>query len=268
MLIATAIDCLDECTFNYVLHEKTKIFTALGEIVVVEATNTGLALVAGPSRKSEMIKLVKTLKKYNPINIFIDGALFRKSIAGTTVSDAMILSTGASYNEDINIVVKDTKTLVDQLNLPIFKGRFYDLLLGIKFNALINTRKSMFRLGSLWDDNNKDVIKEEINEEIRYLYLKGALTDTVIHQLVDIRHKIKKLTIILKDPTHIICDYGNFALLKKMNVDVKVLNQIELLFISYNPHSPIYEDFNDQQFYKLLEENIDVECINVLKDTE
>lgn len=267
-LIATAYECLKECTFQYVLHERTNINTALGEIVIVEAISKGLALVAGPSRKSEMIKLVKALKKYDPLNIFIDGALFRKSIAASNVSDSIILASGASYNIDMKVVINDTKILVDQLHLKQINERVYNQVLHYKFNAICTHKNEWFRLQSLWDEVNKYLIQNELSSNSKYLYLKGALTDNIIKQIIEVRHKLKNLTIIVRDATHIVCSYNFFKKLEKMNVKVKVVNEIELLFVTYNPHSPYGYDFNNGKFRDEIKNKISTMCINVLEDTE
>jgi len=266
MIIATASSCLLDSDFEYVLHENTNIRTALGNIKIVEVTKSGLALVAGPSKKSEMISLVKMLKKYDPKNIFIDGALFRKSIAATTVSDSIILSTGASYNTNLNIVVDDTKTLIDQLRLSstdlIFNIEAIDGSFTVDINDKITEIDEIIAVGA------SKVIKENLNDRIKYLCLKGALTKTIIDELIDMRHLLKNLTIVVKDATHIVSDYKTFNLLEKANIKVEVQNQIDLLFLSYNPYSPYGYTFDNEEFKKLLKMNIQCDCINVLKDME
>ena len=267
MLIATAKDCLKECTFDYEFHEQTRISTALGNIVIIEATSEGLCLLAGPSTKTEMIKVIKLFKKYNPLNIFIDGALFRKSIAATTVSDAIVLSTGASYNSDVNIVVKDTKSLVDQLLIKTANKEVVSIFEEHKNNILIGL-KGIVELGSLWDYDNHSIIEKSIELDTKYLVLKGALTNNIIKELIDVRHKIGSLTIVVKDSTHIVCDYNMFHKLIKMDINVEVMKNIELLFVSYNPFSPFGYEFNNNEFKEKLNKIIDHKLINVLKDSE
>lgn len=268
MLIATAKDCLKECTFSYVPYEETGIDTALGEIVIVEATTDGLALVAGPSSKVEMIKLIKKLKKYQPYNIYIDGALFRKSIAATSVSDSIILSTGASYDTNINKVVDETSLLIDQLHLKKVSSDIRNTLIKVNDNSIIDCENQCYEIGSLWKKENKYLIKNQVNKNTRVLYLKGALTDKIIKQLIEIRYSLTDLTIVIKDATHIVANYNYYLKLAKMGVKVRVMEQIDLLFVTYNPTSPYGYEFNNLKFKMLLKEKINVDCINVVKDME
>jgi hypothetical protein len=114
--------------------------TPLGEIIIVEATKDQDILVAGPSTKHEMIEVVNKLKKYNPKKILIDGALFRRSLASTTVSDAVILSTGASYSDDMRKVVDDTVTIVNQFKVDEISDEVKNLLPQV--SCVIQTQNS------------------------------------------------------------------------------------------------------------------------------
>ena len=117
MIIATAKDCLEQCYFDYEILEETDIRTGLGNIVVIEVNSSGLALVAGPSTNNEMLSIIALLNKHGVEKIFIDGALFRKSISSFHISDAIIFSTGASYSISLDDVVEDTVILVKNFNL-------------------------------------------------------------------------------------------------------------------------------------------------------
>ena len=132
----------------------------------------------------------------------------------------------------------------------------------------MNSDLDIIELGSLWEERNKNIISKSINKDTLYLYLIGALTDKIIKELIDIRHSVKELTIIVKDATHIVADYKYYLKLAKMNVKVNVLNEIDLLFITYNPTSPYGYTFDNEQFKKLLNDRIKVDCINVVKDLE
>jgi hypothetical protein len=265
-LVATATDCLKDFSCSYVLYEKTNIKTGLGNIVIVEATSTGLVLLAGPSTKSDMVKLVHLLQKYNPLNIFIDGALFRKSLAATSLSDGLILSTGASYHNDIKTVVKDTKSVVDQFNIKPIK-RFDNLLVDYNENFIIKKDKKVQYIGSLWSVNLDELIQKSIHS-IHCLNLKGALTYNLINHIIKYRYQTEGFTIIVKDATHIICSIEQYQKLLKLNIEVKVLNESNLLALTYNPTSPYGYEFDEQDFYNLLQKNIKCNILNVLKEAE
>ena len=268
MLVATALNTLDEATCEYVIYEKTKINTALGPIVIIEITKEGLVLIAGPSTKTDMLFLVSTLKKYNPRNIYIDGALFRKSLAATSLSDSLILSTGAAYDSNMNKTVEDTKIIVDQFLLQPISKEVKELIISRQENLVINSNNEVKYLGSFWDKANKDTLKNNIDHKIKYLYINGALTDNIINTLIKIRHGFSGFTLIIQDATHIVSSSNLYMKLHIMNIDVKLLNKMELLVLTYNPYSPFGYEYDNEDFKEALKYSINVKTLNVLKDME
>lgn len=266
MIIATAESCLNECTFTYQIHEKTNITTALGKIIIIEATSDGLCLLAGPSTKNEMIQVVSMLKKYGPKHILIDGALFRKSIAASRVSDAIILATGASYNNNMNIVINDTKALIDQLSLECADSDIIKVFKQKKSNLLIDINDKVKKIDNFWNKTSKNTISNSLEKDSKSLILQGALTNSIVDELVDVRHKISKLDLIVQDATHILCGYENYKKLALLNVRVKVMNQIQVLFVTLNPITPYGLGFDKTLFKSKLENSINKTCINVLEE--
>jgi len=260
-IIATAYDCIQS---DVIIHEQTNITTPLGEIVIVEATKDQTMLVAGPSTKHEMIEVIKRLKKYGPKKILIDGALFRKSLASTQVADAVILSTGASYDEDIEKVVLDTASIVAQFQVDEIEKDIKKLL--PRMNCVIQKNHVIETIGDIWIHSNTDVLQKVLTKKSRYLYLNGALTDNIIKSLISIRDQLEDLTLIVNDASHILCSNSYYKKLNKMNITIKVKHKSNLLFVSYNPTSPYGYTFDNTRFKQLLEQNIDIPCINVLED--
>ena len=211
-----------------------------------------------------MISLVNRLKKYKVKKILIDGALFRRSLASTSISDGVILSTGASYHNDMEKVVVDTASIVEQFKVDQVSENVKKLLSNT--NCIISNENQVTHINGSWIHSNPLMLKQYLSENSRYLFLTGALTDNIVQALVGIRNQLKKLTIIVNDATHILCSGYQYGLLKKMKIDIKVLYKSHLLFVSYNPTSPYGHKFNNSKFKELLEANIEIPCINVLED--
>ncbi len=49
-------------------------------------------------------------------------------------------------------------------------------------------------------------------------------------------------------------------------MEFQVLNKINLLFVTINPHSPLGVDFNKEEFKNRLQNEVSVPVINVLGD--
>jgi hypothetical protein len=267
MIVATAEECLKESTVEYVIYEKTKINTPLGKIIIIEVTKEGTVLVAGPSTNKQMMKVISLVKKYNVKRIFVDGALFRKSIANSYLSDGIIVATGASYSPDINQVVEDTAQIIDQLSISI-----------TKYTEIHNENSNEKVMFYNVNNNEKIIINESIvhNEDIlsnylldnQVLYIAGALTNRIFNVLVKNRANFKSLEIIVQDPTYILLEPKNIFKLNKMGIKLSVLNQIDILFVTFNPYSPSGYEFENELFRQKLKQNIKYELINVVTDLE
>ncbi len=220
--------------------------------------------MAGPSTKHEMIEVIKRLKKYGPKKILIDGALFRKSLASTQVSDAVILSTGASYNEEMERVVLDTAGIVAQFQVDEIERDIKNLLPSM--NCVIDKNHEVEQIEDIWIHSNTDLLQRVLTKNARYLYLNGALTDNIIKSLISIRDQVQDLTLIVNDASHILCSNNYYNKLNKMNINIKVKHKSTLLFVSYNPTSPYGYTFDNTRFKQLLEQHIDIPCINVIED--
>ena len=238
--------------------------TPLGEIVIIEAEKDQDILLAGPSTKKDMIEVIKRLKKYRPDKIFIDGALFRKSLASTAVSDAVIIATGASLSENINTVVDETVDIVKQFSVDEVNPSVRKLI--SDENCVIDEVLAVYHIEDIWIQSRPHQLMRYITPDTTHLYLKGALTDKIIQTLIEIRDQIKKLSIVITDASHILCNGKYYRKLAKMNVDIKVMHKSHLLFVTYNPTRPYGYPFDNRKFKKLLERNIELPCINVVED--
>ena len=265
-IIATASDCLRECEFNFVIHENTNVRTPLGEVLIVEAVTEGLALVAGPSTNNEMVKVINKLQKYSCKKIFIDGALFRKSIASFRVAESCILATGASYNDDINVVIDCTKNMIDQLSIEEVRHRDKINIIKFKNHVYIDDQghAPAFKETNLL--GNEEIIRNYIHPKIRTIYINGALNDKMIDILIELRNEIKELNLVIKDGTHILASHQKVAQLKMIRVQLQVLNKLNLLFLTCNPVSPNGTVFDKHEFKKRLTEELHLPVFNVLED--
>jgi hypothetical protein len=268
MLVLTAIKSLKETTAKYRVLELTSIRSALGKIVLIEITEPGLVLLAGPTSKNSIKKSLQMIQKYNPFITLIDGALFRKSIASADVSDAVIFVTGASYSENMNVIVNDTKHMVDQLmkkNMKLpkkFTEKMDENVISYDEN---NKCFQSYNDSLIFNENN---IAPLISGGNILLYLPGALTDRLTDVILKNRNQFNKLNIIIKDSSFLLISPENWEKLKIIGVKVNVLNPIEILFVAYNPTSPYFYEFDNLEFKSKLREKLNILLVNVMKDLE
>jgi hypothetical protein len=91
--------------------------TALGRLVTAEVKQKGKVILSGPGSSQSVRRWMDETEKRADL-IIVDGALSRKSLASPTVSESMILSTGAAYSANIEKLVRDTAYIVELIQLP------------------------------------------------------------------------------------------------------------------------------------------------------
>lgn len=268
MFIATAKKCLEQCYFEYDILEETDIRTGLGNIVIIEVKSSGLGLVAGPSTNHEMLTITALLNKYGVEKIFIDGALFRKSIASFNISDAVIFSTGASYSIDLNEVVEDTVLLVKNFNLRSIEDEAVRIAKShLNFKVVI--MDSDFFVTPLKIDSvagNEEYIISQVIGKTRAIYINGAFTSNFVKHLINKRHEIERLTVVINDASQLLMEPNEILSLRKMNIDLRVVNRIEVIALTYNPYSPSGYSFDDEEFRCKLQDRVTLPVINVLQE--
>ena len=268
MLIATAKNCLEQCYFDYEIIEETDIRTGLGEIVIIKVNSSGLALVAGPSTNNEMLSIIALLNKHGVEKIFIDGALFRKSIASFNISDAVIFSTGASYSISLDDCVDDTVLLVKNFNLRTIDDEAVRIAKSHK-NFKVVIMDSDFFVTPLKVDSvagNEEFIIDQVIGKTRAIYINGAFTSNFVKHLINKRHEIERLTIVINDASQLLMEPNEIISLRKMHIDLRVVNRIEVIALTYNPYSPSGYSFDDEEFRSKLQDKITLPVVNVLNE--
>ncbi len=109
--------------------------TSLGYVVTAKALSKGKVLLSGPSSGAGLRRWMNSMKKYDVDLIIVDGALSRMSLASPTISESMILSTGAALSANIMNLVQKTAFVVDMINLDATSQdnvmRFNDITNGV-----------------------------------------------------------------------------------------------------------------------------------------
>jgi len=257
-LVATTDDCLKNSSCEYSILHKTNINTPLGVVYIIKVTTAGFIDLAGPSFN----KQINEVKEYmGDVDLFIvDGAFSRKQMASNEELEATILVTGASYSKDIDEVVRETVVTYDLLNLP--KGNLKESYFDSAVTLIGDTVRTLDLNTSL---GSAEEIVNEIDSKVTDIVLSGALTEELVDELKHNRHRIKDITIHIKDGTKAFLRYDFYQYLKKMNISLRVLHSINLIALVYNPYSPLGYEFDDEEFKEKLSKHIDIPIINVLR---
>jgi len=229
-IIATGRNCLAKCDITKEILYVTDFTTPMGSIVIVRALSDGYVDIAGPSYNKQVKIVVELMEKFGSEISIVDGALGRKSTAISDVSEATILSTGAALSLDMLKVVEETKKTVYFLKLDEA------------------------------EKNIKDRVEELRDKKAVLFYNK------IIEAFINNRGSYEKITLLAEDGTKFFLSSSLLDKAKLSGMEFQVLNKINLLFVTINPHSPLGVDFNKEEFKNRLQNEVSVPVINVLGD--
>lgn len=260
--VATAQQSLDNSEIKVELVKKTGIETPMGEVLISKAITPGLIELAGPSINQQLSIVCKILRDLGCDVILVDGAFDRRAYATPLVSDATILSTGASVSENMNKVVDLTVHTVEILTLKNETDKeilnLAKIILQTNKVGIINKDKSIKKLGLITALDAAKEIADVLDEKAQLLVIKGALTDNLLENLMRLTSKYKGLTILVEDGTKLFLSKSTFNKFKKKGGILKVINPIKITAITINPISPEGYKFNRSKFLSLLKQNINI----------
>ena len=265
-IFATAADCLKNSEIESELIKITDFTTPLGIVNIYQAKNKGYVEIAGPSINKQLKILCNDLLEIGCDVIFIDGAFDRRSFASPLISDATILSTGASVSRNMEEVVDLTSHIYNLFNLEILKDDNIrrickEILLSAQV-GVINNDYSFNKLGELTALGSSKVIFDQLTKDAKFLVIKGAITDNLLGEYLT-NKKVKKFTVIATNPTKLFISKQIFYKFIKKGGHLKVLDRINLIAITVNHTSPRGYEFESSKFIELLQERINVPIFNL-----
>jgi len=259
MMVATAKDTLSKLLGSYKILEELPMQTPLGKIVLIELLEDSDLLVAGPSSLHELKQLKETIKTYHLDHFYIDGALFRKSSAASQLADAMVVSTGASLNQNMKTVIKQTKQLIETMNLPRKE------IEEIEQTKLVLQDRVIYDEGDFLANPSSLLAQAKDAKE---LHIKGAITNRLIAEMIKQKRHIPPLEIVLNDFTMIQADLPIFQKLFLLKHQVKTVHHTPLLLLTINPTSPYFEGFDPMVFEEEMNKALDYVQVIDLKRKE
>ncbi|MCH3924403.1 MAG: ParA family protein [Bacteroidales bacterium] len=244
-----------------VVEDISKESTSLGRLVSARSLSFGNVLLSGPTNTSWLKQFISKLEQQCDICL-IDGALSRKSFASPSITQAMILSTGAVVSASIDKITEKTSFVYQMTQLPIV-------------NQSLANKLSEFNTGIFSiDDNNKytklnipsmlmiDKYKDEIFSHSKTIYVSGMITDKLL-EMINTQKNINDYTLIIKDFTHIFSSNTLTNMFLNNGGKIKCLFKANLVAITANPVSPLGFKVNNDKMINSLREKIDVPVYNI-----
>lgn len=258
------------------LLEITNENTSLGNIIIGKALTPGKILLSGPSSTNGLRRWMDEMKKYDIDLTIIDGALSRMSLASPTVSESMILATGAAYSANINTLVQKTAFVVQMINLDLTsednRETFNDIKNGvwaIDEDVDADTDSDFMKGRRLVDLKVASSLSININtdglKKCKTLFVSGALTDNFINHIR--QNKIFNETeIVVRDFTKIFLTPMTYNSFVNGRRKITVLQKSKLIAVCVNPTSPNGIVLDSEKLCKTLSEAIKLPVYDLKKN--
>ncbi|MCG8484384.1 MAG: hypothetical protein MJA31_13810, partial [Clostridia bacterium] len=266
MIITTTAKLYEEAEASLEIIKVTHFDTPLGKVLICKVKENGNVQIAGPTNTSDIKEICCDMLGFGIDTVIIDGSIDRKASASPLISDAAILATGAVLSRDINKVVEETAHVVDLYNLQQLEDDFLKNTILYEENVnrllVVDYEFNIFQIELETGISNSDFINEKIDENIRYVYIPGALTFSTLMN-IDIK-KFKNVTFIIKDGTKVFINPGKWQTLKRQGFNVRVLNKINLIGITLNAYSPKGYFFNPGVLMEKMKKSIkDIDIVDI-----
>ncbi len=239
--------------------------TAMGQLLICKVLQSGYVQIAGPGSTADHKELCKEMLNMGAEIVIIDGAIDRKSIAAPDTSDAIILATGAVLSRSMNKVVAETAYTLELYTLPITDNQFIKDTLedeSLEDKVIVFSGDEYKVLELKTGLGASRYIDEALTEDVDYVYLPGALTESVIADIHP--KKYKRTKIILKDPTKIFISSIRWGQLKKQGFCVEVVKNIKVAAITVNPVAPLGYRFDHKELIDAMQEAVgDIPVVDV-----
>ena len=265
--VVTATQCFEDSKIKFEVIKNTGFNTPLGEVMILKARGDGYIELAGPSINNQLKKICMELKDLGCDLILVDGAFDRRSYATPLISDATIISTGASVSRTLNEVIDLTVHTINLLNIAqemneeavnLSKKIMKKSKIGI-----INRTHSIKLLKVATALDSAQNIIENLDEDSKYVVISGAITNKLLEDLMSSTQKHKGITFLVTDGTKLFLSNKTLTKFQKKGGIIKVLNPINIIAVTINPTSPNGYEFDKDVFLKSLTEELKIPVYNL-----
>ncbi|MBR1643913.1 MAG: hypothetical protein IJ684_00875 [Bacteroidales bacterium] len=238
--------------------------TSLGRLVTGRVRVAGKMLLSGAASTEMLRRQIADFRQRGVRLTIVDGALSRLSLASPTVTDAMVLATGAAVSPNLMQLVSRTRFVHRLISLP-------------EVDAPV--REALAEAGSgLWavDDEGKahdlhvasvfllDRNKENLFRFGHTLYASGAVSDRLLKSLTA-HPEVDRVTLVVRDFTKLFLTPEVFGAYVACGGRLQVLQQSKLVAVCLNPTSPQGYTLRSEEACAALQEALGIPVYDVMK---
>ncbi|URZ08721.1 lysine 5,6-aminomutase reactivase subunit KamB [Clostridium felsineum] len=265
ILVATAKTLLLKSDVCFEILEVLNIGTSMGDVVIAKSTTAGFVEIAGPATKNQIKKVISKLKFYGSDFILVDGALSRKSLGAPEVTEAVIISTGSAFSENANVLCEKTLSFINFLIFPTAPRNILELYKSLMINCRLSFVYTDFIKKSSIETslNSHEEVISSYSDSLRYIFIKGILTDNFILKLLNTNMNFKRITFVVEDGTRIFIKKSTYDRFILKGGKIKVVENINVIGITINPWSPSGYELNYIELYNMFKIRTNLPVLNV-----
>jgi molybdopterin-guanine dinucleotide biosynthesis protein len=240
--VITSENSLKDSSIEYKILKRFNIKTPKGELLLLRVEKEGNVEVSGPYIGKDLEYILSQIKDYSFDLIIIDGAIDRK--ISIKYSDGLILQTGLNIMDEKIDIIDETLFYKEIFSLNEIKD---DL------KKIIESKKENFKFLYIKDENS--FLSNELrNLDCDFLYINGALTDSILKEVISKNIK----NIIVEHPYNILISRKSFKDFLKIDGKIFVLKKVNLIGISFSTFNQekIFDKKDEEYIYNSLKEKL------------
>ena len=238
--------------------------TSLGRLVTARAVSPGKVLLSGPAKAESARRLIEGMRRHSVDTTIVDGALSRLSIGSPTVTDAMILATGAALSCNIPQLTRMTKYVYDRIRLPQVAPDLAERLAPIESGVWAVDKDGEVRDLGIPSIFMAAGHKERLFQYGNTLYVAGVVSDTFMRFLRQ-QKNAAELTLVIRDFTKMFATMEAYYAYLKKGGRVKVLHSSKLLAVCVNPLAPNGYRLDSDELREAIQTSLGVPAYDVRK---
>lgn len=233
--------------------------TSVGRPVTARVRVQGKCIISGPADTWSLRNLIRRYRELGVGLTLVDGAQSRMSLASPTVTDAMVLATGAALSANMRQVVMATRFACQLIEI----GECCDDLK----RAFNDCGKGVWVLkddGALGLTEIKTALSGNIPEMggVRAIYVSGAVGDRFVERL---KVQNRAIELVVGDFTKLFLTQAVYAQLLRSKVHISVMYKSRLVAVTANPWSPQGFTMDSRELCDRLSEATGVNVYDVMR---
>ncbi|MDR0367911.1 MAG: hypothetical protein LBH82_02060 [Bacteroidales bacterium] len=236
--------------------------TALGRLITGRVKIGGKIILSGPGNTVWLKKVIQQMDMYNVATTLVDGALSRRSFGSPSVTESLILTTGAALSPNIAEVVRKTKFVYSLINLPQYETPLRDTLLEMEHGIWSIDKEQHLHNLHIPSIFLIDRHKEKLSACGNILFAGGMVSDKLLDTL-RLQKNISEMMLIVKDFTRIFANAESVNAFLRKGGKIKVLLKTKLIALCINPVSPTGYVIDSGRLKSSLEENLHISVYNI-----